>query len=90
MIISSNCGFNSSKTRWRSSGSSCSGSTEPNGEPDGFVQPTWQPQSVSDDPVWLPGVRALVGRDRKIEAIKRVREYTGWGLAEAKQYVDRL
>lgn len=63
---------------------------EPNGEPDGFVQPTWQPQSVSDDPVWLPEVRALVGRDRKIEAIKRVREYTGWGLAEAKQYVDRL
>ena len=35
---------------------------EPNGEPDGFVQPTWQPQSVSDDPVWLPEVRALVGR----------------------------
>lgn len=35
-------------------------------------------------------VRALLGRDRKIEAIKLVREQTGMGLKEAKDYVDTL
>jgi ribosomal protein L7/L12 len=35
-------------------------------------------------------LRALVADGQKIEAIKRVREHTGWGLAEAKDYVDGL
>jgi ribosomal protein L7/L12 len=35
-------------------------------------------------------LRALIADGQKIEAIKRVREHTGWGLAEAKDYVDGL
>lgn len=35
-------------------------------------------------------LRALVADGQKIEAIKRVRAHTGWGLAEAKDYVDGL
>lgn len=35
-------------------------------------------------------VRALLGGGQKIEAIKLVRERTGMGLKEAKDYVDRL
>lgn len=34
--------------------------------------------------------RALMARGQKIDAIKRVRERTGWGLKEAKDYVERL
>ncbi|NOK58672.1 MAG: hypothetical protein GFH27_549301n298 [Chloroflexi bacterium AL-W] len=33
-------------------------------------------------------VRALLLQGKKIEAIKRVREHTQWGLKEAKEYVD--
>ena len=35
-------------------------------------------------------VRALLAQGRKIEAIKQVRTATGWGLREAKDYVDAL
>jgi ribosomal protein L7/L12 len=35
-------------------------------------------------------IRDLVVQNRKIEAIKRVRKYTGWGLKQAKDYVDSL
>jgi ribosomal protein L7/L12 len=35
-------------------------------------------------------VRALVADGRQIEAIKLVREHTGLGLKEAKDYVDAL
>ncbi|NTU79105.1 MAG: hypothetical protein HGA45_06840 [Chloroflexales bacterium] len=31
-----------------------------------------------------------MARGQKIDAIKRVRERTGWGLKEAKDYVERL
>ena len=34
--------------------------------------------------------RALVGRGRKIEAVKLVRERTGCGLKDAKDYVESL
>jgi len=37
-----------------------------------------------------PEVRLLLQRGNKIAAIKRVRELTGWGLKESKDYVDRL
>jgi ribosomal protein L7/L12 len=33
-------------------------------------------------------IRALVAQGRKIAAVKRVRETTGWGLRRAKEYVD--
>ncbi len=35
-------------------------------------------------------VYSLLARGRKIEAIKKVRELTGMGLKEAKDYVDSL
>ena len=38
----------------------------------------------------LAEVSALLAGGNKIEAIKRVRELTGLGLKEAKDYVDRL
>lgn len=35
-------------------------------------------------------VRILLARKQTIEAIKRIRELTGMGLKEAKDFVDRL
>jgi len=35
-------------------------------------------------------VRALMAQGRKVEAVKRVLETTGWGLKESKDYVDAL
>ena len=35
-------------------------------------------------------VRLLVQQGNKIAAVKRVRELTGWGLKESKDYVDRM
>ncbi len=33
-------------------------------------------------------IRALAAQGRKVAAVKRVREATGWGLRRAKEYVD--
>jgi ribosomal protein L7/L12 len=35
-------------------------------------------------------VQQLLAQNRKIEAIKRVREHTGWDLKQAKDYVEQL
>jgi hypothetical protein len=35
-------------------------------------------------------VRTLLAQGRKVEAVKRVRKTTGWGLKESKDYVDAL
>ena len=35
-------------------------------------------------------VRTLLSQRRKVEAVKQVREATGWGLKEAKDYVDAI
>jgi ribosomal protein L7/L12 len=35
-------------------------------------------------------VRALLAQGRKVEAVKQVHRETGWGLKEAKDYVDAL
>ncbi len=43
---------------------------------------------VTTGPAWEDDVRALLAEGRTIEAIKLVREVTGWGLKEAKDYVD--
>ncbi len=32
----------------------------------------------------------LIAEGKKVEAVKRLREYSGVGLLEAKQYVDNL
>ncbi len=45
---------------------------------------------ASDGALHDDELRALLADGQKIEAIKRVREHTGWGLAEAKDYVEGL
>jgi ribosomal protein L7/L12 len=47
-----------------------------------------QPKPTSGQESWAEEVRNLVNQGNKIEAIKRVREATGMGLKEAKNYVD--
>ncbi|MCL2848773.1 MAG: ribosomal protein L7/L12 [Micrococcales bacterium] len=49
--------------------------------------------NVQDAPPWdtfdrESEARALAAAGRKIEAIKRVRDATGWGLKQVKDYVD--
>jgi ribosomal protein L7/L12 len=47
-------------------------------------------QELDIDPAVLAEVRKLADGGQKIEAIKRLREATGLGLAEAKQIVESL
>lgn len=35
-------------------------------------------------------IRSLIDSGKKVEAVKRVREATNWGLRESKEYVDAL
>lgn len=44
---------------------------------------------VVPEPEGMPEVDALIRADQKVQAIKRYRELTGDGLAEAKAAVDR-
>lgn len=44
--------------------------------------------ALPDDPAFVTEVALLLAAEQKIEAIKRVRERTGWGLREAKDAVD--
>jgi len=41
-------------------------------------------------PEVISAARDLLTKRRKIEAIKLVREHTGWGLKESKDFVDGL
>ncbi len=41
-------------------------------------------------PEQLTKIRALIGAERKIDAIKLVRNLTGLGLKEAKDFVETL
>ncbi|MBU0825896.1 MAG: ribosomal protein L7/L12 [Alphaproteobacteria bacterium] len=45
---------------------------------------------VGDERINDEEIRALLRQDRKIEAIKLVRERTGFSLAEAKDAVEAL
>jgi hypothetical protein len=45
---------------------------------------------VGDERIDNEEIRALIRADRKIEAVKLVRERTGLGLAEAKDAVEAL
>ncbi|MBL9067100.1 MAG: ribosomal protein L7/L12 [Sphingopyxis sp.] len=45
---------------------------------------------VGDERIDNEEIRALIRADRKIEAIKLVRERTGLGLAEAKDAIEAL
>lgn len=52
-----------------------------------------EPARVGPAPLDLKGeqeVRELAGRGEKIEAIKRLRDLTGMGLKEAKEFVEAL
>jgi ribosomal protein L7/L12 len=62
----------------------------PDGDSTLPVAPPVAPQAHSIGEAELAEVRALLARDNKIEAIKRVRELTGLGLKEAKDFVDAL
>lgn len=45
---------------------------------------------VGDERIDADDIRDLIRQNRKIEAIKRVRERTGLGLADAKDAVEAL
>jgi ribosomal protein L7/L12 len=53
-------------------------------------QPSSQPSSSQFSGQALEEIRSLVEHGNKIGAIKRVRELTGLGLKEAKDYVDSI
>lgn len=42
------------------------------------------------DPVVTPFIMAELKANRKINAIKELRQNTGWGLKESKEYIDNL
>lgn len=48
-----------------------------------------QPPAVLDDTLKFEA-RELLARGKKIQAVKLVREQTGWGLKQAKDFVDSL
>ena len=48
-----------------------------------------QPPAVLDDALKFEA-RELLAQGRKIQAVKLVREQTGWGLKQAKDFVDSL
>jgi hypothetical protein len=52
------------------------------------LPPLPNPEGIPPDIV--AELRAMIANGQKIHAIKRVRELTGCGLAEAKDWVDRL
>lgn len=57
---------------------------------DGAVTAEVEGQELAIDPALLDEVRRLAESGQPIAAIKRLREATGLGLAEAKQIVDSL
>ena len=57
---------------------------------DGAVAAEIEGQELDIDPAVLDEVKRLASSGQKIEAIKRLREATGLGLAEAKDVVESL
>jgi ribosomal protein L7/L12 len=57
---------------------------------DGSVAVEIDGQELDIDPAVLDEIRKLSDSGDKIEAIKRLREATGLGLAEAKEIVESL
>jgi ribosomal protein L7/L12 len=55
-----------------------------------FTTPPARRNSVAISSADLAAISALVAGNNKIEAIKRVRELTGLGLKEAKDYVEAM
>jgi ribosomal protein L7/L12 len=50
--------------------------------------PSAAPQAQIPDTMLMQQAHALLSQGRKIDAIKKVREATGWGLKEAKDYIE--
>jgi len=46
--------------------------------------------SVVNDAAWQQDVRVLLSQSQKIEAIKLVRQHTGAGLRDAKDFVEAM
>jgi ribosomal protein L7/L12 len=57
---------------------------------DGAVAAEIDGQELDIDPALLDEIKRLAAGGQKIEAIKRLREATGLGLAEAKDVVESL
>ncbi len=53
-------------------------------------QPVGGGAAVVGEQTWAEEARALKAGGRALRAVKLVRDRTGWGLKEAKDYVDRL
>jgi hypothetical protein len=47
-------------------------------------------QATLTDGLWQQQVRSLVAQQQKIEAIKLVRQHTGSGLKDAKDFVEAI
>ena len=56
---------------------------------DNWGEPASPPVGISPETLEFE-VRELIRQGRKVMAVKRVRELTGMGLKEAKDYVDSL
>lgn len=55
----------------------------------GFGPPDTASAGVSRETLEFE-IRELLARGRKIDAIKKVRQLTNWGLREAKDFVDSV
>jgi ribosomal protein L7/L12 len=55
----------------------------------GALQTGFEPEALGEQGS-TDEVRALMAEGKKIDAIKLVRERTGLGLADAKEFVERL
>jgi ribosomal protein L7/L12 len=60
------------------------------GKPGASVQPAAGGTAADIGPDHQDEIRSLVAAGQQIQAIKKVRELTGMGLKDAKDYVDRL
>lgn len=66
------------------------------GSPGGYGAPAYGPQYGAPRPAGGspiesdPEIQSLLMRGKKIEAIKRARQLTGWGLKDAKDAIDEL
>ncbi len=56
----------------------------------GMERTTYRPPAAAAPTDLVAEVMALLAARQQIEAVKRVREVTGWGLKESKDYVDAI
>jgi ribosomal protein L7/L12 len=49
----------------------------------------WGDEGAASDPLSDPEIQDLLAKGNEVQAIKRYRELTGMGLAEAKEAIER-